>query len=92
MKCPHCGQEHPGNFKYCPNTAKALGNQLKACTNKKCQDFGKYILPSDSKFCPSCGEPIECEDCEEDTSFCVDLDLIHVLRKKLKKRILEILS
>lgn len=55
MKCPHCGQEHPDNFKFCPNTAKAIETQLKACTNKSCPDCGKFILPMDSRFCPTCG-------------------------------------
>ena len=58
MKCPHCGQEHPDNFKFCPNTAKVLGTKLKACTNKLCPDCGKFILPADSKFCPTCGSSI----------------------------------
>lgn len=58
MKCPHCGQEHPDSFKFCPNTAKAIETQLKACTNKNCPDCGKYILPIDSKFCPTCGSSV----------------------------------
>lgn len=58
MKCPHCGQEHPDNFKFCPNTAKAIETQLKACTNKNCPDCGKFILPIDSKFCPTCGSSV----------------------------------
>lgn len=58
MKCPHCGQEHPDNFKFCPNTAKAIETLLKACTNKYCPDCGKFILPVNSKFCPTCGSSI----------------------------------
>ena len=50
MKCPHCGQEHPDNFKFCPNTAKAIETQLKACTNKNCPDCGKFILVSVQKW------------------------------------------
>lgn len=59
MKCPHCGQEHPDNFQFCPVTGQKLISQLKACTNKQCPDFGKYILPLESKFCPSCGQQLE---------------------------------
>lgn len=58
MKCPYCGQEHPDNFKFCPNTAKAIATQLKACTNKCCPDCGKFILPIDSKFCSTCGSSV----------------------------------
>ena len=61
MKCPHCSQEHPDNFQYCPATGKKLISQLKACTYKQCLDYGKYVLPSDSKFCPTCGSVIENE-------------------------------
>ena len=55
MKCPHCGQKHPDNFKFCPNTGKTIETQFKSCSNRNCLDFGKYILPIDSKFCPTCG-------------------------------------
>ena len=58
MKCPHCGQEHPDNFHFCPVTGQRILPQFKACTNEQCPDFGKYILPLDGKFCPRCGHPI----------------------------------
>ena len=58
MNCPHCGQEHPDNFKFCPNTGKTIESQLKACTNKQCPDCGKHILPIESKYCPTCGSNI----------------------------------
>lgn len=61
MKCPHCSQEHPDNFQYCPATGKKLISHFKACTYKQCLDYGKYVLPSDSKFCPTCGSVIENE-------------------------------
>lgn len=61
MKCPHCGQEHPDSFLFCPNTGQRMTPQFKACINKQCLDYGKYILPLDSKFCPSCGEKLELE-------------------------------
>lgn len=59
MKCPHCGQEHPDNFQFCPNTGQRLTPQFKACINKQCLDYGKYILPLDSRFCPSCGKVLD---------------------------------
>lgn len=68
MKCPHCGQEHPDNFQFCPNTGQRLTPQFKACINKQCPDYGKYILPLDSKFCPSCGEKLELEQSNLNTS------------------------
>lgn len=58
MKCPHCGQEHPDGYKFCPLTSKSLTPQLKACTNERCEEFGKYTLPLDAIFCPCCGELI----------------------------------
>mgnify|MGYP004468973535 FL=1 len=68
MKCPHCCQEHPDNFQFCPNTGQRLTPQFKACINKQCLDYGKYILPLDSKFCPSCGEKLELEQSNLNTS------------------------
>ena len=58
MKCPYCDQEHPDNFNFCPVTGQRIVPQFKACTNEQCPDFGKYILPLDSRFCPRCGHPV----------------------------------
>lgn len=58
MKCPHCGQEHPDNYSFCPVIGQKIAPQFKACSNEQCSDYGKYILPLDSNFCPSCGHPI----------------------------------
>ena len=59
MKCPHCNQEHPDGFQFCPATGRKL-DQLKACTlNPQCPDHGKHILPLDSLFCPTCGCKLE---------------------------------
>lgn len=66
MKCPYCGQEHPGSFQFCPNTGQRLTPQFKACINKQCLDYGKYILPLDSRFCPSCGKPLDNQIGEND--------------------------
>ena len=65
MKCPYCCQEHPDNFQFCPVTGKKIEiikestSELIACTNPSCDDYGKHILPADSRFCPSCGEKIK---------------------------------
>lgn len=65
MKCPHCGQEHPDKFLFCPTTGKPIekmsdnASKYIACTNPICEDFGKNILPMDSKFCPTCGKEIQ---------------------------------
>lgn len=61
MRCPHCGQEHPDNFQFCPVTGKKIEiikdstSELIACTNPSCDDYGKKLLPADSRFCPTCG-------------------------------------
>lgn len=59
MICSHCGQEHPDNFQFCPVTGQRIAPQFKACTNEQCPDYGKYILPLDSRFCPSCGKALD---------------------------------
>ena len=71
MKCPHCGQEHPDNFQFCPVTGKKL-ESLKACTNKQCPDYGKYVLPLDSRFCPTCGAKIEGENDSSERTFTIN--------------------
>ena len=61
MICPYCGQEHPDIFQFCPVTGKKIEiikestSELIACTNPLCDDYGKKILPADSRFCPTCG-------------------------------------
>lgn len=65
---PHCGQEHPDNFRFCPMTGQSIAPQFKACSNKQCRDYGKYILPLVSKFCPSCGKPLDAQTSEEPNS------------------------
>ena len=61
MKCPHCNGEHPDNYRFCPITGGEIVPQFKACTNKDCPDYGKYILPLEAKFCPRCGQQIQAE-------------------------------
>lgn len=72
MKCPHCGQEHPDNYSFCPVTGQEIAPQFKACTNEQCLDYGKYILPLDYRFCPSCGHPIG----GSSESFSMDSDIL----------------
>lgn len=58
MKCPHCNQEHPDDYKFCPVTGKEIETLL-ACQNPKCPNHGKQIIPKDSKCCPYCGQSID---------------------------------
>lgn len=63
MKCPHCGQEHPDSFLFCPKTGKEIerDEEFLGCSNIECPDFGKRVLPLDSKFCPTCGAAVSSE-------------------------------
>lgn len=56
MKCPHCGQEHPDNTKFCPETGKKMESQSWVCSNPDC-DL-REPLPMSAKFCPNCGKPL----------------------------------
>lgn len=58
MKCPHCNQNHPDDYQFCPVTGKKM-ESLKACSNPKCLEYGKHLLPTDSLFCPKCGHELE---------------------------------
>lgn len=53
MKCPHCGQEHPDTFQFCPISGNKLEPQTWICKNPKC-DY-RTALPLTAKFCPNCG-------------------------------------
>lgn len=63
MKCPHCGQEHPDSFQFCPKTGNDIqrNEEFLGCSNIECPDFGKRVLPLDSKFCPTCGAAVSSE-------------------------------
>lgn len=63
MKCPHCGQEHPDSFQFCPTIGKEIeqNEEFLGCSNIECPDFGKRVLPLDSKFCPTCGAAVSSE-------------------------------
>ena len=53
MKCPHCHKMHSDNTKYCPETGKPI------CTKTTCYTCGKSNIPSNFKFCPSCGASMD---------------------------------
>lgn len=57
MKCPHCGQEHSDDTKFCPETGKKLELQFLYCDKPNC-DF-RQPLPLSAKFCPNCGKPLD---------------------------------
>lgn len=56
MICPHCGQEHPDNYQFCPYTSKKITKI--ACVNKKCPEYGKPLLLEGAICCPVCGESL----------------------------------
>lgn len=63
MKCPHCGQEHPDDFKFCPISGQPLAPQTKVCGNPAC----KYSnVPIEAKFCPRCRFDFSQESFQED--------------------------
>jgi len=72
MKCPHCGQEHPDNTKFCPHTGKKLDKQSITCSNPAC-DY-RLPLPNSAKFCPNCGIKIGNDNHQEifNTTFLYD--------------------
>lgn len=53
MKCPHCGQEHSDDTKFCPKTGKKLESQSFTCNNPECNY--RQPLPLNAEFCPNCG-------------------------------------
>lgn len=55
MKCPHCGQEHPANTKFCPETGMKMELQYWVCRKEGCSF--RQPLPPTAKFCPNCGTP-----------------------------------
>ena len=50
MKCKHCGETHPVEFQFCPNTGHKIEPEKLAC--KYC---GRNDIQSESRFCPYCG-------------------------------------
>ena len=64
-------RQHPDNFQFCPVTGEKL-ESLKACTNRQCPDYGKYVLPLDSRFCPTCGAKIEGENDSSERTFTIN--------------------
>lgn len=62
MKCPFCGQEHPNNIKFCPET----GNKIEL-SSLTCRFCGFAGIPADSIFCPNCGAALSAESVNENT-------------------------
>lgn len=93
MKCPNCNKEIQESSNFCSHCGVKL-EVLIACGNSSCPDYGKKILPSDSKFCPTCGHALAKEHKESSTDIAlnIDLDFVHILRNKLQKRLVEILK
>jgi len=61
MLCPHCGNEHPDNAKFCPVSGKTLEPALIPCPN-----CGQEV-DSSQKFCTSCGEKLSQSRAEAET-------------------------
>ena len=49
MKCPHCGQKHPDDFKFCPIFGQSLQSKI-----KKCPNCGYENVLIEAEFCPIC--------------------------------------
>jgi hypothetical protein len=56
MQCSYCGNEHPDEAEFCPNTGQSL-KPLKI-SSKTCPHCGENVVP-DAQFCQICGEAIE---------------------------------
>lgn len=55
MKCQYCGQEHPSDMKFCPETGEKITlSQVRFCV--KC---GNSEIPQNAKFCPKCSSNID---------------------------------
>lgn len=59
MKCPHCEKEVSPEFNVCP----WCGYRPKKCSKPEHQDVW---LPTDARYCPRCGEPLESKNTLED--------------------------
>lgn len=60
MKCKHCGETHPVEFQFCPNTGHKIEPEKLAC--KYC---GRNDIQSESRFCPFCGASLTNDTHEE---------------------------
>lgn len=74
MKCPHCNQEHPDDYKFCPVTGKEIETLL-ACQNSKCPNHGKHVIPVGSQFCPICGQSIDANSESLDSLLSQPIDI-----------------
>lgn len=55
IECPFCKGKHNITAKFCESTGRRL---TKACINKSCSEYNKYVLPPQTMFCPICGQSI----------------------------------
>ena len=51
-RCPHCGQEHPADWMFCPVTGKEIPRGGSACPHCGQQH------PAEFRFCPMTGKPL----------------------------------
>lgn len=56
VKCPHCGEMHPANWKSCPTTGEPMPPP--APTDRQCPHCGQ-MHPIAWKACPTTGQPLE---------------------------------
>jgi hypothetical protein len=52
MKCPHCGDSHPDEANYCPNTGRTIDRI------RRCNHCGEE-LSDEVEFCPACGTQVD---------------------------------
>lgn len=61
MICPHCGKEHPDNYKFCPFTNKQIMKQV-SCSNENCSEYRKPLFLDGAICCPICGSALSGEE------------------------------
>ena len=61
MICPHCGKEHPDNYKFCPFTNKQIMKRV-SCSNENCSEYRKPLFLDGAICCPICGSALSGEE------------------------------